>query len=386
MLNNDIPLFGAEDSLPKFVSFAQKKMPLGLGEENHNSPIWLGDGKTIAFGIRWLSKSSGTEDAIYLINVDGTNLREFLIGAHTHYWSNDGKKLVFEGLHLSASIINIDGTNLCELKDLMTDKGVLKPSPRVGFRGDFRFSPDGNKLATVINVSVDKKQASHQGAYIGQMEDVIERQIWIFDLTSKSAGKLIAGFNPVWSPDGKRIAFRAENNVANQPKPKWEEYDKSELCLIDTDGKNLRNFGAATDGGQRIAWSPDGKMIYYETKGNIWPNIWVINLLNKEKRCLTSINKQPEYDNQGGEGFILSPNGKEIVFAREGDIWKLNLTSIENGLPRKTQLTNSPDLQWTNPGCWSPDGRKIVFPRRCEIRIMNSDGSGQKKLTFLKND
>ncbi|MBU4205088.1 hypothetical protein KKH26_02865 [Patescibacteria group bacterium] len=79
MLNNDIPLFGAEDSLPKFVSFAQKKMPLGLGEENHNSPIWLGDGKTIAFGIRWLSKSSGTEDAIYLINVDGTNLREFLI-------------------------------------------------------------------------------------------------------------------------------------------------------------------------------------------------------------------------------------------------------------------------------------------------------------------
>ena len=60
---------------------------------------------------------------------------------------------------------------------------------------------------------------------------------------------------PVWSPDGRAIAF-----VSSRGNPGWT----FGVWLVDPDGSNLRNLA---NPGLGPAWSPDGRWVYYSTRG-----------------------------------------------------------------------------------------------------------------------
>ena len=60
---------------------------------------------------------------------------------------------------------------------------------------------------------------------------------------------------PVWSPDGRAIAF-----VSSRGNEGWT----FGVWLVDPDGSNLRNIA---NPGLGPAWSPDGRWIYYSTRG-----------------------------------------------------------------------------------------------------------------------
>ena len=60
---------------------------------------------------------------------------------------------------------------------------------------------------------------------------------------------------PVWSPDGRAIAF-----VSSRGNPGWT----FGVWLVDPDGSNLRNVA---NPGLGPAWSPDGRWVYYSTRG-----------------------------------------------------------------------------------------------------------------------
>ena len=60
---------------------------------------------------------------------------------------------------------------------------------------------------------------------------------------------------PVWSPDGRAIAF-----VSSRGNEGWN----FGVWLVDPDGSNLRNVA---NPGLGMAWSPDGRWVYYATRG-----------------------------------------------------------------------------------------------------------------------
>lgn len=171
---------------------------------------------------------------------------------------------------------------------------------------------------------------------------------------------------PTLSPDKKTIAFGHANK----------------LWLMDTDGNNLRVLKEDFSFGLRTAWSPDGSKIAY---GVIFA-INIIDIQTKEERLL----KLPQNMVRIKE-VAWSPDGRQLAFAADADlptrdIYVVNIDYVHNeeGIGLR-QLTHHPGEDRTP--AWSPDGKHIAFySTRNEtggIFFMDADGSN---ITELTND
>ena len=83
-----------------------------------------------------------------------------------------------------------------------------------------------------------------------------------------------------------------------------------------------------------------------------------------------------------------SPNGKTIAFSRDDRIWLMNA----NGTNQRP-LSQPPSYGSDEAPAWSPDGHSIAFVRalaqeepESDIYVMNSDGTGQRRLTSVRGD
>ncbi|MEP7325057.1 MAG: hypothetical protein ABI836_03835 [Gemmatimonadota bacterium] len=74
----------------------------------------------------------------------------------------------------------------------------------------------------------------------------------------------------------------------------------------------------------------------------------------------------------------VSPNGRQIAFVLNGDIWLMNADATG-----QVNLTNNPAYE--GYPSWSPDGRRLAFSSdrdgNTEIYVMNTDGSGLVNIT-----
>jgi hypothetical protein len=140
-------------------------------------------------------------------------------------------------------------------------------------------------------------------------------------------------FNAAYSPDGTKIVFVSDRE------------GRPELYLTNQDGNSptkLTNDGCLA---QVPSWSPDGRTLYWERKC--------------ENRPFTLMRGDLAYGDDRSYG----------VYATLVNISELTSnSSSDNRFPRV-----------------SPDGRQVVFTSwrdgNSEIYLMNSDGSGQKRLT-----
>jgi Tol biopolymer transport system component len=177
-------------------------------------------------------------------------------------------------------------------------------------------------------------------------------------LTTDSPGS--GAFTPAWSPDGKKIAFIADEDI-------W---------VMNADGSSKINLTRtpASGGEDAPAWSPDGTRIAFSTG-----HIWVMNADGTN-----SVDLMSTIDGRG-EHPAWSPDGSTIVFASFVDR-TFGLHAIRpdgNGLVRLTSNGN-PDAE---PD-WSPDGTRFVFAsgtddlgRPFNLHAMNADGTQRMQLT-----
>ncbi len=149
---------------------------------------------------------------------------------------------------------------------------------------------------------------------------------------------------PVFSPNGERIAFRSTREPAG-------------VYVMEASGENVRLVVA---GCHHPSWSPDGREIVCSTAGheeaptarNTWPSaLWIANVDTGDKRFLCENDAmQPSW----------SPNGNRIAFwfmppsAGRSAIATISRTGGEIEVITKDASTN-----W-NP-VWSPDGKFLYF-------------------------
>jgi len=105
----------------------------------------------------------------------------------------------------------------------------------------------------------------------------------------------VEGWDPTWSPDGKKILFTSDRNGPVQ------------LFVVRQDGKNLRQISNLPAMRGRSDWSPDGQYIVTYS-GEAWHReVYIMNADGTNVRQLT-----PTGGNSQGPSF--SPDGKWVAF------------------------------------------------------------------------
>jgi Tol biopolymer transport system component len=244
-------------------------------------------------------------------------------------------------------VANADGSDKRLLAHVTSDH---PRGPQVG------WSPDGRTIAVVGSAGVLLVNADGSG----------ER-----NLTQEWGLKSL----PVWSPDGRRMAF--ERSLGGG--------QRTDIFVMNADGSGTRRLTRCECAWLPI-WSPDGRRLaflrdrYLPRPGRKPPYVWagevrVINADGSGQRRLAI-------------GFPNSwtPDGKKIAFT-EPDKPGLYVVNADGSGQRR--LVHSALNQ---SAAWSPDGQRILFtgddPRKrgrvSEIYVMNADGSGLHKLKLTQ--
>ena len=187
--------------------------------------------------------------------------------------------------------------------------------------------------------------ASSTLVYVGRTDIGSNANYDIYSLTNGVPTKLTAheadDRNPVYSPDGQKIAFASDRDG------NWEIY------VMNSDGSHqtrLTNDLAMDD---EPTWSPDSrKLAFVKTTGATnSAEIYTINVDGTNEARLTN-NNIYEYSP------AWSPDGAEIAFVHEqngqADIYAMD---ANGGIRRRVTTSPEPDK---NPA-WSPDASWIAY-------------------------
>ncbi len=407
-----VPIHGKVDP---DIAGAPIKLTEQIGAWNLGSTLaWSADGKWIAFNVAenekveiYIIPSSGGEPKKVPVDIDR--------GGHVYYYrlslSPDGEVLSLgsheeeeqgEGKKNYIYTIPVEGGTAKKLTDAMTSQPA--------------FSPDGKKIAYIKRYPSEPYKMSRGDIWVIQVDGGTPVQV--SDLPGKARG-------PIWSPDGKMIAFNLEpgkDNVSEEmwivpvsedgrpaaPPTKielsrwtlqmlagWTPDNKIGIFLVNP--RHQAIYTVPASGGKAVQvtpegftfhprWSPDGKRIFFR-----WDRGYIASVPAEggEVSVVPIRSDARVVEALPGGGNAVSPDGKTIVFSayKEGvpgvHIWTV---PVEGGEP--TQIITSP-TQDRYP-CWSPDGKSIAFIREHEkskgiwiahIYVVQAEGGEIKQLT-----
>jgi len=226
------------------------------------------------------------------------------------------------------------------------------------------WSPDGRRIAFFSFSNQD-----------GDLE------IFVMDADGGNQTQLTFNDNedqePVWSPDGRRIAF-----ISNYWCPGSENRDDWDwdISVVDADGENLSQLTNNTANDDDPSWSPDGRRIAFlsDRNGGL-DNIFVMDADGRNVTQLT------DYPHSIDEELAWSPDGSRIAFISSRDMFLSEIFVMDADGSNQTQLTNNGAA--VRQLAWSPDGSHIAFQLPFnddfEIFLIDSDGQNQRRLTDM---
>ena len=297
--------------------------------------------------------ASGSTGSIYIINANGKGERRVTrapAGARDTQpdWSPDGSRIVFERQNEDKpwDIFSVepDGSGLTQIEPRCP---ANIPADQIcGEEGNPAWSPDGERIAFNYAYGKLKFIAGVEWIEVGSLAVMNPDGSDVRQLTQLKRPTSSEDGQPVWSPNGKQIAFVRLNSTA---KPR----NRQAVFVINANGTGVHRVTAwRLDAGDHPDWSPDGKWILFrspESGGFAGTDLYRIRPDGTGLQQLTNFAPQVEVLSAS-----YSPNGKSIVFSRTGRGGLPDLFLMRSDGTKLTQLTRTP--QWDSAPDWGPAG------------------------------
>ena len=163
-------------------------------------------------------------------------------------------------------------------------------------------SPDENALGNP-ELAPDGKRVAVQRAVQGDVD------VWLIDIGRGVPTRFTfdagADGDPLWSPDGSRVVFRASRKLVNDLFERPSSSVGAERLLLETAEPKVP-----------LAWSHDGRFLLYASQNpNTGSDLWALSL-DEDLRPSTNAGRaypvvQTGFDEWGGQ---FSPNGRWVAY------------------------------------------------------------------------
>ena len=229
-------------------------------EADDFEPDWSPDGTRIAFA----SLRDGGQAHIFVMDADGGNVVK-LTGQNGGYlsprWSPDGQSIALSRSG-TIMVMNADGSGLREVFQPQLEE-TAEPCHGPGFPGG--WSPDGKRI-TYYSASASRQtgEICIVDAATGEIEAVVVEPVAIHA-------------EPVWSPDGRYLAYRSIRG------------DNSDIYVYDLEEKKETRLTDVPELDAEPEWSPDGEWIAFVSYRD-YPNsdIYLMRKNGSDVRRLTT--------------------------------------------------------------------------------------------------
>jgi Tol biopolymer transport system component len=342
---------------------------------------WSPDDSKIAY---MASQDTANVFELYVVNADGSGQIKVSgtmvsggdVFPNNFFWSPDGSKIAYMASQDTANVfelyvVNADGSGLVKVSGTITNPD--------GDVDDISWSPDSSKI--VYNVD-------------GDIDGVYEIYVVNSDGTgrSKVSGALVAGrfaINPKWSPDSSKIVYIADQDTN----------DVFELYVVNSDGSGLiKVSGTMMDlesdvGLSNFTWSPDGSKIAYRADQDT-NEVFELYVVNSDGTGRIKVSGTMDGDvDSDSKSFRWSSDGSKIVYLADQDtagvleLYVVNSDGTGRIKVSGTMVLNGDVQNWSPTWAWFPDDSKIAYTADQdtdgvdELYVVNSDGTGRIKVS-----
>ena len=339
-----------------------------------SAPSWSPDGKTLAF----LSGRDGTSQ-VYVISMEGGEAKKLTTlstGADLFKWSPDGKSIAF------TSEVYVDcKDDACNKKrDEEKEKSKVKAhvADHLLYRhwdhwsegkrshlfiqpveataaahdltegADYDVPPDQRGGDTDLNFSPDSKEICYTAVTDKMEATSTNGDLFLVPVTGGESKRITTnqGFdgNPVYSPDGKYIAYHAQMTAGY-------EADRWQVLLYNRQAGQSENISASFDrSAGELSWSPDSKTIYFLAENETLQPIYAMEPRSgaTPKKLLDGFNAAYSFSGDGKilvtERTSLTMPGELFVAGGDGSGLK-QLTHANDSILASVEM-NAPETFW----------------------------------------
>ena len=250
--------------------------------------------------ITFVSHRDGNPE-IYVMDADGGNQQNLTNDPNKNLtndpnndwnpsWSPDGKRIAFASdrdgnFNVEIYVMDADGSN----QQNLTNNPFADRSPS--------WSPDGKRIV------FSSDGPGHFRSKFGPTDE-----IYVMDADGGNPQRLTNNrrydWNPVWSPDGERIAFQSDRKG---------DLQNFEIYVMDADGGNEQRLTENRHDDDWPSWSPHGKRIAFYSLRDGNAEIYVMDADGGNQQNLTN---NPHSDGSPAwlnSPFSVSPAGKKFT-------------------------------------------------------------------------
>src|SRR3954465_1128373 len=248
------------------------------------NPDYSPKGSRLAFERRY---GDGRPDAIFTVKSSGGRATKIssgctgqCLGDEGPSWSPDGRRILFtralgpivhdDAAEVDLMVMNRDGSGQRLIRRFGRGLGP-------GSEGKAEFSPNGRKIAVTLLTQGGDVRRSHSAVYVMNADGS--------DLHPITPAKLHGG-NADWSPNGKLLVFHSNN---------YHFRKRSEIWVVKPNGKGRRRLRRLHRGRDyQPVWSPNGRRIAFGHDGpGVLQNLWTMRSNGRHAHAITKPGDKP---------------------------------------------------------------------------------------------